>query len=754
MLRRQLSKTNMIALSCGIALASTMMLTALLGLWVAEKRRVEARNYIADLATSVAPAIGAADNRSIGEIATAVVKTSVVRKLEITSRTGLLELIVRDENLTRRQERNLLAYARPVDFTRQAGGTGQLAFYFADPTFWSTWILRGICLFAAVALGLLVWRAPPALADSAFKRELLEERMRRRRRAKLNRFSRNFALSELKALPATTAFGALFESESEMVVLISVTGQIVDASHGWLTVGGYQREKVVNVHITEFIANPDRRMVADRLERMRSSGLSQAGTLKYLRADGSSIDIWFSAVPVSTPDGENFILAVIRELPEISGSADAHTPLLTDPLTGLLNRMGFERALDRLLASPGQEAICVLVDFDRFKTIVDHHGFRTGEEVLRGFVKRLTPALDELTAAARLGSDEFAFVLAGPDAKGRAEALAGAIQDAIYLPFIVKTASITTNVSVGIACAPDHATDGTDLLRLATIAVSAQKNAGRHGTLWFEPEMFAKTRKRAETEANLQRGIEENLFEPHFQPIVSFAGGATIGFEALIRINHPEKGVIMPGEFIAIAEETEQIVPAGRQFFAKTLAGFRQISRALRTDALYLAINLSPVQLTPDMIDFMAEKLDAFGINPARLTVEITEAVFLEDSDRIRASLQKLRLMGCRLALDDFGTGYSSLSYLTRLQVDVIKIDQSFTRNLTNPDTAVANRSRRLIEGIAAISLNMGCQMVAEGVENAEQAQQVHAIGAQYGQGYLYSRPLSLAETIAKLSGG
>lgn len=730
-----------------------MLMTALLGLWVAEKRRIEAKDHIAEIASSVAPAIGLADINSIGKIATAIVDTPVIRKLELTNQTGLLELVVRDKDLSTQQERGLLAYTQQIAFARQVGGAGQLSFYFAGPTFWSTWLLRGMCVFAAVALGLLIWRAPPALADSAFKRELIEGRMRRRR-AKLNRFSRSFALSERKSLPATAAFGELFESDSEMVVLISITGQIVDASHGWLTAGGYRREKVVNVHMTEFIADPDRRMVADRLERMRSSGLSQAGTLKYLRADGSSIDIWFSAVPVSTPDGDNFILAVIRELPEISGSAEAHAPLLTDPLTGLLNRMGFERALDRLLANPDRDVICVLVDFDRFKTIVDHHGFRTGEEVLRGFIKRLTPALDEMTAAARLGGDEFAFVLAGPDAKARAEALAKAIQDAIYLPFIVKTASITTNVSIGIACAPDHATDGTDLLRLATIAVSVQKNAGRHGTLWFEPEMFANTRRRAETEAHLQRGIEENLFEPHFQPVISFASGATIGFEALIRINHPEKGVIMPGEFIAIAEETEQIVPAGRQFFAKTLAGFRQIGRELRNDALYLAVNLSPVQLTPDMIDFMAEKLDAFGIDPARLTVEITEAVFLEDSDRIRASLHKLRLMGCRLALDDFGTGYSSLSYLSRLQVDVIKIDQSFTRNLTDSDAAVASRSRRLIEGIAAISLNMGCQMVAEGVENEEQARQVHAIGAQYGQGYLYSRPLSLSDTIARLSDG
>ena len=743
----------MVALSCGIALSCTMLLTALLGLWVAEKRRVEAKDHIADLAGSLTPALEAASIKSIGEIAAAIVDTSAIEKLEISSRSGLLELIVRDQDLTGRDERSLLVHSEPVVFAGPSGGTGQVSFYFADPTFWSTWLLRGMCSFAAVALGLLIWRAPQALADSAFKRELIEGRLRRRR-AKLNRFSRSFALSEQKSLPATAAFGELFESDSEMVVLISVTGQIVDASHGWLTAGGYRREKVVNVHMTEFIADPDRRMIADRLERMRSSGLSQAGTLKYLRADGSSIDIWFSAVPVSTPDGDTVILAVIRELPEISGSAEAHAPLLTDPLTGLLNRMGFERALDRLLANPDRNVICVLVDFDRFKTIVDHHGFRTGEEVLRGFIKRLTPALDEMTAAARLGGDEFAFVLAGPEAKARAEALASAIQDAIYLPFIVKPASITPNVSIGIACAPDHATDGTDLLRLATIAVSVQKNAGRHGTLWFEPEMFANTRRRAETEAHLQRGIEENLFEPHFQPIVSFAGGATIGFEALIRINQPEKGVIMPGEFIAIAEETEQIVPAGRQFFAKTLAGFRQIGRELRNDALYLAVNLSPVQLTPDMIDFMAEKLDAFGIDPARLTVEITEAVFLEDSDRIRASLQKLRLMGCRLALDDFGTGYSSLSYLSRLQVDVIKIDQSFTRNLTDPDTAVANRSRRLIEGIAAISLNMGCQMVAEGVENEEQARQVHAIGAQYGQGYLYSRPLSLSDTIARLSGG
>ncbi|WP_180900916.1 putative bifunctional diguanylate cyclase/phosphodiesterase [Martelella soudanensis] len=745
----------MLALSCGVTLACAMVLTALFGLWVGEKRRIETNDYIAGLANVSAPTIAAADIEAIGVIAAALVDTSVVKKLEIRNQTGLLDLIVTDGNLSGRQERHLLTHTQTIVFTNPADGTGELTLYFSDPSLLSTWILRGVCLIAIAALGLLMWRAPTVLADSTFKRELLEARNKRRRRlSKLNRFSRYFAASEPKALPEANAFGELFESETEMVVLISVSGQIVDASHGWLSAGGYRRENVLNVHMTEFIADSDRRMIADRLERMRSSSLAQAGTLKYLRADGSRVDIWFSALPVATPDGDHFILAVIREIPEISASAHENAPLLTDPLTGLLNRMGFERALDHLLASPGQDVICVLVDFDRFKTVIDHHGFQKGEEVLRGFVKRLTPALDERSYAARLGGDEFAFVLAGAEAKARAEALANAIHDAIYLPFTVKTASITTNVSIGIASAPDHATDGRNLLRLATIAVSVQKKAGRHGTLWFEPEMFTNTRKRAQTEADLRRGIEENLFEPHFQPIISLASGATIGFEALIRINHPEKGVIMPGEFIAIAEETEQIAPAGRQFFAKALAGFRQISKQLRNDALDLAVNLSPVQLTPDMVDFMAEKLDAFGIDPARLTVEITEAVFLEDSDRIRGSLQKLRLLGCRLALDDFGTGYSSLSYLSRLQVDVIKIDQSFTRNLTDPDAAVASRSRRLIEGIAAISLNMGCQMVAEGVENEEQARQVHAIGAQYGQGYLYSRPLPLADTIIRLSAG
>lgn len=752
MVRRKLSKSGVIALFCGLLLASSVLLVSLFGLWAAQTLKSEATAYTDNLAYFAASAISTAETGTTATLATALLETAIIRKLEIRNWNGVADQTFRDDDLSDAAEQDLRAVSHVIAPRAARDSPGELTLYYTPPSLHGRGAFAALCLIAGITWAAMMWRAPSALAELARNREPGETNPEEGI-ADSSGAAPNPPVPAGKPGAIGSTFGGLFESHADMAVLLSVHGHIVDASHGWLRNGGYRRDEVVSVHLTEFIADPDRRMIADRLQRLRAFGVPQAGTLQYLRADGSAVDIWFSATPVKAANGDHFTLAVIREIPEVNDTSSNGPVFFSDHLTGLLNRSGLENALNRMLKGEKQELVCLLVDFDRFKSLIDRHGHQASEDMLRAFTKRLSSSLERVTLAARSGGDEFAFIIAGPRAKQKAERLAEVIHEVTCRPFTLEAGSVTFNVSIGIASL-DHSDDAVQLLREATVAVSEQKVRGGNGTLWFRPEMLINTRKRAEIEADILRGIEENLFEPYFQPIMNLTTGKVIGFETLMRLNHPDKGVIMPGAFITIAEQTEQIGPAGRQFFAKSLVGFRQICRQAGNEALYLSVNLSPVQLNPEMINFMAEKLDAFGVAPERLAVEITEAVFLEDSDRIRESLHKLRLMGCHLALDDFGTGYSSLSYLSRLQVDIIKIDQSFTRNLTDPDTAVATRSRRLIEGIAAISVNMGCQVVAEGVENEEQARQVHAIGAQYGQGYLYSRPLPLTETIARLSAG
>ncbi|WP_174803574.1 EAL domain-containing protein [Martelella limonii] len=726
------------------------MLASLCGLWVIEERITDATGYISTLADETVLVLATADLETASVIAQGLVATPEVRKIEIRRARGLPDIVLKDDDLTRGGEKALMALTRPITPAAGANQMTELSLYFVRPDRWICTILIGLCLLAFAFKVLLIWRAPELLQNLVLRRHLQATRSSSSvSRPRHRRLARILSPTEDAALPQVGTLGGLLESETDMAMLLSVHGKVVDVSPGWLKAGGYRRENVIGRPLHHFISDADRKMVTDRLERLTSSGVSQVGTLKFLARKGETIDIWFAASPVSTPDGQHFTLAIIRQLPEISEAGHPLPPVLTDQLTGLLNRMGFERALTRLLAAGGDEIICILADFDRFKLVIDHHGYETSEEVLRAFVSRLSAALDPVSLSARLGGDEFAFVIKGPNARTLAENFAAAIHYATYRPVLVRTHSVTVNIRVGIAIAPLHANTSETLMRNATIAVSAQKATGRQGTTWFQPAMLADTRKRAEIQADIQRGIEDNLFEPRFQPIISLASGRLVGFESLMRLSHPQKGVIMPNEFIAIAEETEQIGPAGRQFLAKALAGLRQISRHCENEQLNMSVNLSPNQLNPAMIDFVGDKLEAFGISPSRLTIEITEAVFIDDSDRIRESLLKLRALGCRLALDDFGTGYSSLSYLSRLQADIIKIDQSFTRNLTDPDQAVASRARRLIEGIAAISISMGCVLVAEGVENNEQARQVQAIGVQLGQGYLYARPMTLAQTVA-----
>lgn len=248
----------------------------------------------------------------------------------------------------------------------------------------------------------------------------------------------------------------------------------------------------------------------------------------------------------------------------------------------------------------------------------------------------------------------------------------------------------------------------------------------------------------------IEQALSNDWLDAFLQPIIDLQSGKTVGYEALMRLRHPVHGIMAPTEIISLAEETGTIHDIGKQVFDKALDHFTRLSALSGDTTSYLALNVSPTQIDASLLVWLASAVHLFNIDPSRIIIEITEATLLHDSPHIQTVLQKIGDFGCRIALDDFGTGYSSLSYLSRFPVNIIKIDQSFIRSMTGDTPDLRERSRMLIEGIAAISHKMKCTVVAEGIETKEQWRALQAIGVDYGQGYLFDRPLSFEDLQAR----
>lgn len=449
-------------------------------------------------------------------------------------------------------------------------------------------------------------------------------------------------------------------------------------------------------------------------------------------------------------------LSVMTDVTELKQSeVRNHHQAISDYLTGLLNRQGFETVLDEKIDEAdkiGTPVACLFVDLDRFKAINDNHGHAAGDSVLRQFADRLTPLLRPSDVASRLGGDEFALLLTGADAEQRALAMCDHLVDLVEEPFQTESTTVRLSASIGLACYPHHAMTAADLLQKSDLAMYARKRDGKNGARVYDPAMLDKTRERAEIESDIELALAARWFEAHFQPIVDIATGRTTGFEALMRLRHPRKGLLSPAAIISVAEENGTIGAIGNMVLENALDNLQRLSALPGMANTYVAVNFSPLQFEPSLPLRLASLMDRRGIHPSRLVVEITEAVLMHDNPQIRTILNQLHDCGFRIALDDFGTGYSSLSYLSRFPVDIVKIDQSFTRSLAEPMSEIGDRSRMLIEGIAAISHKMNAKVVAEGVETAEQHRLLAEIGIDYAQGYHFARPQAISDLLSALT--
>jgi diguanylate cyclase (GGDEF)-like protein len=411
-----------------------------------------------------------------------------------------------------------------------------------------------------------------------------------------------------------------------------------------------------------------------------------------------------------------------------------------DPLTGLANRALFERQLDQALAlsDRGKISVALLyVDLDRFESFNEAPGHHAAEQILIETARRLRGSVRVSDTVARVGWDEFVIIHALTEQDLDAAALADRIVTEMTLPFSVDDQPITVTASVGVALYPADGSGPRNLIKNAVLAVRQAKNDGRGRWRYFEPGVDLLQRTKRSREHDLLMALKEYQFSLDYQPFVDTATLEVIGYEALLRWDHPERGRIAPADFIPLAEESGLIVPIGSWVLTTACT-----EAASWDQPLIISVNLSPAQFVqPGIVDTVADVLRHTGLPPRRLELEITEGTLMDDAENALRIVTSLKALGVKVAMDDFGTGYSSLSYLRKFPFDKIKIDRSFISDVEDHTEA-----ETIVQAIIAMSRSLGLDVTAEGVETQRQLAMLQALGCNFVQGYLLGRPRSAAQ--------
>jgi diguanylate cyclase (GGDEF)-like protein len=476
-------------------------------------------------------------------------------------------------------------------------------------------------------------------------------------------------------------------------------------------------------------------------------------------ADGSTRDVVFHKARLLGGDGASSgIIGVILDITERKRAEEQiHQLAFFDVLTHLPNR---RLLLDRLQhafaasARTRQYGAIMFLDLDHFKTLNDTKGHEIGDLLLIEVAARLTSCVRDGDTVARLGGDEFVIVLealgAGLDqAANRAERVAEKIRDALGQPYQLKERAHHTTPSIGIAMFKGHEDSVDDLLKYADVAMYQAKTAGRNAIRFYDPETQSAIEERADLETELRLALEERQFLLYYQVQVD-GRHRPLGAEVLLRWEHPQRGLVPPMQFIPLAEETGLIVPIGLWVLQTACAQLKAWQGSALTRDLTLAVNVSAKQFRqPDFVARVRRALQESGAKPSHLKLELTESMVLENVEDTIEKMRELKLLGVSFSMDDFGTGYSSLQYLKQLPLDQIKIDRSFVR-----DIATDTNDAAIVQTIIAMSDALGLNVIAEGVETQAQHEFLDEHGCHAFQGYLFGKPLPLAQFETSLADG
>jgi diguanylate cyclase (GGDEF)-like protein len=414
---------------------------------------------------------------------------------------------------------------------------------------------------------------------------------------------------------------------------------------------------------------------------------------------------------------------------------------LQDSLTGLGNRTRFGETLDRRLNDPTQSVTVIFVDIDNFKAINETRGHDVGDAVLRAVARRLSMCARRGDVVTRSGNDEFAMLVNG-DAVA-AEAVVSRFERELTKPVLVGGHTLTVRARIGVA--DTYTTQGRDaaaLVRNANLAMAQAKAQGESRRIVFGDELSAEISERARLQSDLASALEHNEFSLVYQPLIDLFDGSVVGCEALLRWHHPTLGTIPPDVFIPLAEETSLVVPLGEWVLRRALT---DLDAVRSIPGFTVSVNMSPQQLLDQgLVEIVADGLRSSGWPADRLVIEITETVVMTDLEGSTARLAELRQLGVKIAIDDFGTGYSSLSYLRELPIDIVKIDRVFVASVAEDP-----RSATLLQAIITMAQGLGLSVIAEGVEDEPQAAALRGLKCRVAQGYLFARPMPIAELTA-----
>jgi len=547
-------------------------------------------------------------------------------------------------------------------------------------------------------------------------------------------------ITELKQREAS--FRLLFDSNPVPMIVCALDGErILGVNDAAAEHYGYSRAEFERLTIRSLQAfDPELPWSGDR-----SDDEQAARTWKHVRADGALIDLAIYSRQLVYGEQPAVLLALMDITERKRAEARLAFMAQHDGLTGLPNRSLLRQQMDDLLLHTRRSAekVAVLVlGLDNFKAVNDTLGHGVGDKLLRGVAKRLRSTLREEDVLARLNSDEFAIVQSGAMRPEDAVLLARRLLEAIGDPYLLDGHSVVIGASIGIAMSPGDGDESERLLKNADMALSRAKNDFRGTFSFFEAEMDARAQTRRKIEIDLREAIQNDVLRPYYQPLVDLATGRITGFEALVRWPHPERGMISPGEFIPVAEETGLIHAVGVLMLRRAC-----MDAAGWPDDVRVAVNLSPLQFrVGNLLSLVMDTLKQTGLAATRLELEITETLLLDRSSQVLATLHALRSLGVRISMDDFGTGYSSLSYLRSFPFDKIKIDQSFVRDLG------ANRdAQAIVRSIISLGKGLGVVITAEGVETEAELGCLRHEGCHEGQGFLFSRARPNAEIVGLL---
>jgi diguanylate cyclase (GGDEF)-like protein len=460
-------------------------------------------------------------------------------------------------------------------------------------------------------------------------------------------------------------------------------------------------------------------------------------------AGGERLECAVSAAVWKNAEGDEagYQLIIRNNEERKAAEEQLHHNALHDALTGLPNRSLFRSRLDlcvRQARRKGEHRFAVLfLDLDRFKVVNDSLGHLVGDRLLTEIARRLTGCVREIDTVARLGGDEFAVLLDEVADVSDATRVAERIQEALRSPAQVDGYELFSSASIGIAFSSTGYTAPEEILRDADIAMYRAKALGRARYELFDEGMHAQVVEVLRLETDLRRALERGEFAVHYQPVVSVGRSALTGFEALLRWNHPERGLLGPDAFLAVAEETGLIVPIGWWLMEEACRTIREWQSKFPADPpLAVSVNLSGKQLAqPDLVERIERTLGIHKLSGSSLRFEVTESVLMRDADAGIRTLGRLKSLGVHLSIDDFGTGYSSLAYLHRFPFDTVKIDGTFIRGLDDPEP-----NQDLVESIIALAHSLGMDVIGEGVETAHQLDELKALRCEYAQGFVFSR--------------